>query len=99
MILEIARITVKPGMEDAFEAGVAKAAPVFKRARGCEGLSLRRCAEVHSDYLLMVNWKTLEDHTVHFRQSEDFAAWRECVAHCFAKPPVVEHHALIAQHF
>ena len=31
MILEIAQIDVKPGMEAEFEAGVAKAAPVFKR--------------------------------------------------------------------
>ena len=32
MILEIAQIDVKPGMETEFEAGVKKAAPIFKRA-------------------------------------------------------------------
>jgi hypothetical protein len=33
MILEIAQIGVKPGMDAEFESGVAKAAPVFRRAQ------------------------------------------------------------------
>ena len=33
MILEIAQIDVKPGMEAEFEAAVNKAAPIFKRAK------------------------------------------------------------------
>ena len=40
MILEIAQIDVKPGMEAEFESGVAKAAPIFQRAKGCRGLTL-----------------------------------------------------------
>ncbi len=35
MILEIAQIDVKPGMEAEFENGVTQAAPLFKRAKGC----------------------------------------------------------------
>ena len=35
MILEIAQITVKPGLEAEFEAGVTRAAPLFARAKGC----------------------------------------------------------------
>jgi hypothetical protein len=45
MILEIAQIDVKPGMEAEFEAGVAKAAPVFGRAKGCSGMALQRSIE------------------------------------------------------
>lgn len=99
MILEIAKISVRPGMEDDFESGVAKAAPLFKRAKGCLGLSLRRCVEVPADYLLMVEWETLEDHTVHFRQSDDYQHWRELVSHCFATTPTVDHHAIVSRHF
>ena len=33
MILEIAQIDVKPGMENDFEAGVKSAGPLFKRAK------------------------------------------------------------------
>jgi heme-degrading monooxygenase HmoA len=91
MIVEIAQIDVKPGMEAEFEAGVKKSAPVFRRAKGCEGLELVRSAEKPSRYRLLVTWATLENHTVDFRGSEDFKVWRANVGHCFASPPEVEH--------
>ena len=91
MILEIAQIDIKPGMESEFEAGVAKAAPLFKRAKGCKGLSLQRSIEKPSRYRLFVKWDTVENHTVDFRGSEDFTAWRALVGQYFAAPPEVEH--------
>ena len=84
MITEIALIDVKPGMEAEFEAGVKKAAPVFKRAKGCRGLELRRSIEKPARYRLFVEWETIENHTVDFRGSPDFQEWRKLVAHCFA---------------
>ena len=45
MILEIAQIDVKPGMENEFEAGVKKAGPLFKRAKGCKFVTLQRSHE------------------------------------------------------
>ena len=91
MILEIAQIDVKPGMEADFEAGVAKAAPVFRRAKGCTGMVLKRSIEKPARYRLFVQWETVENHTVDFRGSEDFARWRSLVSHCFAGAPEVEH--------
>jgi heme-degrading monooxygenase HmoA len=91
MILEIAQIDVKPGMEAEFEAGVSKAAPLFKRAKGCSGMTLQRSAEKPSRYRLFVNWGTVENHTQDFRGSADFQEWRKLVGHCFASPPEVEH--------
>lgn len=91
MIQEIAHIDVKPGSEDAFEQGVRAAAPLFQRAKGCRSLSLQRGIESPSSYRLLVEWDTVDDHTVHFRSSDDFQRWRELVAHCFANPPRVEH--------
>ncbi|RAI44223.1 antibiotic biosynthesis monooxygenase family protein [Rhodoplanes roseus] len=91
MVLEIAQIEVKPGMEADFEAGVTKAVPLFQRAKGCSGVTLQRSVEKPSRYRLFVQWATLENHTVDFRGSPDFQAWRECVGHTFATPPEVEH--------
>lgn len=91
MILEIAQIDVKSGMEAEFEAGVANAAPLFKRAKGCIGMELQRSIEKPSRYRLFVQWQTLENHTVDFRGSEDFQEWRKLVGHCFEHPPEVEH--------
>jgi quinol monooxygenase YgiN len=91
MVLEIAQIDVKPGMEAEFEAGVAKAAPVFKRAKGCTSMALQRSVEMPARYRLFVGWATVENHTVDFRGSPDFQEWRKLVGHCFASPPEVEH--------
>ena len=54
MVLEIAQIDVKPGMEAEFEAGVQKAAPLFRRAKGCGGMELQRSVERPSRYRLFV---------------------------------------------
>jgi heme-degrading monooxygenase HmoA len=91
MILEIAQIDVKTGLESEFEAGVKKAAPIFKRAKGCQGMELQRSHEKPGRYRLFVKWDTLENHTVDFRSSPDFQEWRKLVGHCFAVPPQVEH--------
>ena len=99
MITEIAQIDVKPGMEKQFEAGVAKAAPIFKRAKGCKGMRLTRSHEKPQRYRLLVDWETLENHTVDFRQSADFQEWRKLVGDCFAEPPYVEHVAEVVKGF
>ncbi len=91
MILEIAQVDIKPGQESEFEAGVAKAAQYFKRAKGCKSLSLQRSVEKPSRYRLFIGWDTVENHTVDFRGSADFQEWRKLVGHCFASPPEVEH--------
>jgi heme-degrading monooxygenase HmoA len=91
MIMEIAQIDVKPGMEKDFEAGVKSAAPLFKRAKGCQGMALQRSHEKPSRYRLFVQWETLENHTVDFRGSADFQEWRKLVGPYFASPPDVEH--------
>jgi heme-degrading monooxygenase HmoA len=91
MVLEIAQIDVKPGSEDEFESGVKRAAPIFQRAKGCNGMILQRSIERPTRYRLFVQWETLENHTVDFRNSPDFQEWRKLVGHCFASPPDVEH--------
>jgi heme-degrading monooxygenase HmoA len=91
MILEIAQIEIKPGMENEFEAGVKSAGPIFKRAKGCKFMTLQRSHENPSRYRLFVQWETLENHTKDFRESADFPEWRKLVGHCFASPPNVEH--------
>lgn len=91
MVLEIAQIDVKPGLEPEFEAAVAKAAPLFQRAKGCRSMELQRSIEKQSRYRLFVQWETLENHTVDFRESADFQEWRKLVGHCFERAPDVEH--------
>jgi heme-degrading monooxygenase HmoA len=99
MILEIAQIEITPGMESEFEAGVAKAAPLFQRAKGCRSFSLTRSIEKPARYRLMIHWDTVENHTKDFYGSADWQEWRKLVAHCFAGPPEAEHMAEVVKGF
>ena len=99
MILEIAQIDIKPGMEAEFEAAVNKAVPIFQRAKGAQGMYLTRSIEKPQRYRLFVNWATIENHTVDFRGSADFQEWRKLVGHCFAAPPEVEHADTVVRQF
>ena len=91
MITEIAELVVKPGTNQAFEAGVALAVPLFQRARGCHAMRLERGLEQPDTYRLVVEWETLDDHEVHFRGSADFQQWRALVGEYFAAAPRVIH--------
>jgi heme-degrading monooxygenase HmoA len=91
MVMEIAQLEVKAGAEAAFEAGVAEAVPLFRRAKGCLGMGLQRSVEHPTRYRLFVQWETLENHMVDFRNSDDFQEWRRLVGPHFAQPPAVEH--------
>jgi heme-degrading monooxygenase HmoA len=99
MVLESAELLIKAGMEEEFEAALREAMPLFRRARGCEGMRVERSIENPLAYRLLVQWQTLEDHTVHFRGSEDFQAWRRLVGHCFDGAPNVSHLATVYEGF
>ncbi|RDV00598.1 antibiotic biosynthesis monooxygenase family protein [Trinickia dinghuensis] len=91
MVLEMAHIEVLPGTNEAFESKVKEALPLFARAKGCGGAQLHRIVEHEARYVLIVRWETVEDHMVHFRESDDFQVWRGLVGSFFAKPPEVVH--------
>lgn len=97
VVYEMARITVIPGKEADFEAGVAKALPIFHQARGCRGVELQRSVEEPNQYILVVQWETVDDHMVHFRGSEGFEEWRRLVGPYFDKPPVVGHTQVVVK--
>lgn len=76
----------------AFEAAFASAVRHIEASPGCRGATLRRCVETADRYLLLVAWDTLEAHTVEFRGSPAFTAWRAEVGDLFTAPPLVEHY-------
>lgn len=91
MFTEIVRIRILPGTEDAFEAAVAKAVDVFRRAEGCHGLGLSHCIEEPGLYAVAIRWRRVEDHTIGFRESTLFQEWRAFVSPYFAEPPNATH--------
>lgn len=91
MVFEIATIQVKPGVHAEFEAAIAAAVPLFKRAKGCKSLRLERTVEHGDRYRLVIGWETLEDHTVQFRASEELQEFRRLAGGFVAGPSVMEH--------
>ncbi len=98
MILEIADIRIQPGQQAAFSEAIQRGlSTVIAHAKGYRGFKVNHGIENPERYVLMIFWDTLEDHTVGFRESEAFAAWRAIVGPFFAAPPQVEHFALLAK--
>ena len=91
MVLEHAVLSVKPGHELEFEAAFSRAREIIAGMPGFAELTLSRCLERPSTYLLLVEWDRLEDHTVGFRGSPEYQEWRQLLHHFYEPFPVVEH--------
>ena len=95
MILEVADIRIAPGQQAAFEAAIRCGIDdVISQAHGFRSGRVQKGIESAERYLLMIEWETLEDHMVGFRQGPLFAQWRALVGPHFAQPPAVEHFSL-----
>ena len=92
MILEVAILNIRPGQEQAFEAAFGEAAQIIAGMPGCISHQLQRCIEHPGRYLLLVNWQSLEDHTVGFRQSPGYQRWKALLHHFYDPFPTVEHY-------
>lgn len=98
MILELADIRIHAGQQQAFDEAIQRGLrTVISKAQGFRGFKVNKGIEHPERYVLMIFWDTLEDHTVHFRQSPAFAEWRAIVGPFFAAPPTVEHFELLAK--
>lgn len=91
MVEELVEIHVTAGEEPAFVEAVEKAKPLFLAAKGCHGLRLTRSIERPDCFRLLVQWETVDDHMVGFRNSDAFGEWRRLAGPYFARPPHVEH--------
>lgn len=97
MVLEVAVLDLQPGTQADFEAAFAVAQKIISSVPGYISHQLQHCIENENRYLLLVNWQTLEDHTVGFRQSPEFQEWRAMLHHFYAPGPKIEHYELIFQ--
>ena len=95
MILEVAILKIKPGFNQEFESAFAKASQIISAMAGYINHDLQKCIEVDNQYLLLVKWQTLEDHTIGFRQSEEYQTWKKLLHHFYAPFPIVEHYQTV----
>lgn len=92
MILEVAPLQVRAGREAEFEAAFLQAQRIISSMPGFVSHELQRCIERPGEYLLLVRWRTLEDHEVGFRRSAEYQAWKRLLHHFYDPFPVVSHY-------
>lgn len=97
MVLEIAQITAQPGKADELAAGLLAAIPVIHGSEGCISASVRRQIEDPTAFVLVIEWETIEHHTVMFRGGPRFAEYRSHIAGLFVDPIVARHYTLIGE--
>ncbi|WP_420628140.1 antibiotic biosynthesis monooxygenase family protein [Candidatus Leptofilum sp.] len=95
MILEVAILNVKAGETAAFEAAFAQAQTIIAGMGGYVNHELQKCIEQPNQYILLVRWQTLEDHTTGFRQSAEYQAWKALLHHFYDPFPTVEHYEAV----
>jgi heme-degrading monooxygenase HmoA len=95
MILEVATLGVKPGKELDFEEIFIEAQKIISSVDGYISHQLQKYIEKNNRYILLVNWETIEAHTVGFKESEQYQQWRELLHHFYDPFPIVEHYAAV----
>jgi len=95
MILEVAVLTVKPKLTVEFLAAFKKAQLIIQAIPGYITHELQKCIEVPNQFLLLVKWGKLEDHTIGFRQSAKYQNWKQLLHHFYDPFPTVEHYETV----
>lgn len=92
MILEVATLNIKQGLSVEFETSFKKAECIISSMAGYISHQLKKCVEQDDKYILLVNWETIEDHEVGFRESDEYQEWKALLHHFYEPFPIVEHY-------
>lgn len=95
MILEAVILTIKTGLSDEFERAFRLAEEIIASIPGYVSHQLQKCIEIDDQYLFLVNWETLEDHTEGFRKSEKYQQWKGLLHHFYDPFPAVLHYQTV----
>jgi heme-degrading monooxygenase HmoA len=96
MILEVAVLRIRAGEAARFESAFREAEPILAAASGHIGHELQRCTEIEDQYLMLVRWRRLEDHTQGFRASPAYQEWKRLLHHFYDPFPTVLHYLPVA---
>lgn len=96
MILEVAVLKTKPNQNREYESAFLEVSGIIASMPGYVSHNLHKCIEVENQYLLLVNWETLEAH-IGFRQSQEYQTWKETLHHFYDPFPVVEHYQTVTK--
>ncbi len=95
MVLEAVTLHIRSGQSAEFEQSFRQAEAIITSMGGYISHELHRCIEAANQYLLLVRWRTIEDHTVGFRNHPDFAEWKRLLHRFYDPAPVIQHFDLV----
>jgi heme-degrading monooxygenase HmoA len=92
MVLEVAILNIKEGLSEVFEQSFSKASLIISSMKGYISHQLKKCIEHENQYILLVQWETLEDHEIGFRTSQEYHDWKSLLHHFYEPFPEVLHY-------
>lgn len=92
MILEVAILNVKKGRAKKFENDFQIASQYISSIEGYVKHSLKKCIEIESKYILLVEWVSVEAHEIGFRQSLQYQKWKALLHDYYDPFPQVLHY-------
>jgi heme-degrading monooxygenase HmoA len=94
MVIEIAHLEAKPGMEAQLGEALGVARPIIARAPGYVGSVFHQGIEEPRAFLLRIQWATLDDH-LRFRETPLLAEWRRPFFHLLEGPVRMTHYQVL----
>lgn len=95
MILEVAILNIRPGQNALFETAFAQAQTIISASPGYLSHQLQKCVEIETQYILLVQWESVEAHEIGFRQSAGYQEWKKLLHHFYDPFPAVHHYQLV----
>jgi heme-degrading monooxygenase HmoA len=91
MVTEIADFRVLADRQEEFADAVREGLRYVSDTPGFRSARLTRSIETPARFVLLIEWDSVEAHTVGFRESENFGRWGGVVGPFFDGAPTVEH--------
>lgn len=91
MTLEIIAFAIRPGHQPGFEAAFSKAQRLLVGMQGYLSHDLQRSVDSDLSYVLLIEWRAIEDATLGFRKSNEYERWMALLRRFLVEPPQINH--------
>jgi quinol monooxygenase YgiN len=98
MIIEYIRYTIAEDQRDLFEGSYGRARDALAASPHCLAYELARCTEDPAQYILRIEWDSLEGHMEGFRRSPEFRTFFAAVRPFVSDIAEMRHYERTAVH-
>ena len=92
MVIEHVLLAVISGQEAAFETAMVKAGGIVATVPGFISLSVRPSLEQKGQYLMLIEWESVDAHKEGFRKSTAYQDWKALLHHFYDPIPTVNYY-------